>query len=120
MSFIYLLKLILGKVRPFYAVKCNPDFEILKTLALIGTGFDCASKSEIEMVMKVLDELKMELGGRYIGIEADRIGFFHPCKMKSHLRFAKELGVTKMSCDSLLELEKIAAIYYCGKYDIKG
>ena len=85
----------------------------------MGTGFDCASKSEIETVMRVLDELKMELGGRYIGIEADRIGFFHPCKMKSHLRFAKELGVTKMSFDSILELEKIADVYYCGKHEVK-
>ena len=39
--------------------------------------------------------------------------------MKSHLRFAKELGVTKMSFDSLLELEKIADVYYCGKYEVK-
>ena len=85
----------------------------------MGTGFDCASKPEMEIVMKVLDELKKELGGRYIGIEADRIGFFHPCKMKSHLRFAKELGVTKMSFDSLLELDKIADVYYCGKYEVK-
>ena len=85
----------------------------------MGTGFDCASKPEMEIVMKVLDELKMELGDRYIGIEADRIGFFHPCKMKSHLRFAKELGVTKMSFDSLLELDKIADVYYCGKYEVK-
>ena len=85
----------------------------------MGTGFDCASKPEMEIVIKVLDELKMEFGGRYIGIEADRIGFFHPCKMKSHLRFAKELGVTKMSFDSLLELDKIADVYYCGKYEVK-
>ena len=85
----------------------------------MGTGFDCASKSEIEIVMKVLGDLKMERGGRYIGPEANRIGFFHPCKMKSHLRFAKELGVTKMSFDSLLELEKIAEVYHCGKYEVK-
>ena len=85
----------------------------------MGTGFDCASKSEIEMVMKVLDELKMKPGGRYIAVEADRIGFFHPCKMKSHLRYAKELGITKMSFDSLLELEKIAEVYYSGKYEGK-
>ena len=86
---------------------------------MLGAGFDCASKSEIECVMKAGEDLKKELGGRYMGIGPERIGFFHPCKMKSHLRFAKELGVTKMSFDSLLELEKIADVYYCGKHKVK-
>ena len=30
-------------VQPFYAVKCNPDRAIIKTLAALGAGFDCAS-----------------------------------------------------------------------------
>ena len=34
----------LPKVQAFYAVKCNNDPVILKTLAALGTGFDCASK----------------------------------------------------------------------------
>ena len=34
----------LPNVRPFYAVKCNEDLALLKTLAALGTGFDCASK----------------------------------------------------------------------------
>ena len=31
-------------VQPFYAVKCNEDPALIKTLAALGTGFDCASK----------------------------------------------------------------------------
>ena len=34
----------LRQVHPFYAVKCNDDPAILKTLAGLGCGFDCASK----------------------------------------------------------------------------
>lgn len=34
----------LPDVHPFYAVKCNEDKLLLKTLAALGTGFDCASK----------------------------------------------------------------------------
>ena len=34
----------LPKVHPFYAVKSNDDPVILKMLANLGTGFDCASK----------------------------------------------------------------------------
>ena len=34
----------LPNVKPFYAVKCNDDVMVLKTLAAMGTGFDCSSK----------------------------------------------------------------------------
>ncbi len=34
----------LPTVTPFYAVKCNDDPALLKTLAALGTKFDCASK----------------------------------------------------------------------------
>ena len=35
---------MIPNVAPFYAVKCNSDEVLLKVLAEIGTGFDCASK----------------------------------------------------------------------------
>lgn len=34
----------LPRITPFYAVKCNDSLSVLKTLASLGTGFDCASK----------------------------------------------------------------------------
>ena len=85
-------------------------------MALLGAGFDCASKSEIENVMHVGEMMKSELGKRYMGIGPERIGFFHPCKMRSDLVYAKEIGIRKMTVDSLNELEKIADMYFGGKY----
>jgi ornithine decarboxylase len=35
---------LLPRVKPYYAVKCNPDPMIISTLANLGTGFDVASK----------------------------------------------------------------------------
>ena len=35
------------------AVKCNPDPQVLRLLADLGTGFDCASKAEIDMVLNM-------------------------------------------------------------------
>lgn len=35
---------LMPRVRPFYAVKCNPSRIVLETLAALGLGFDCASK----------------------------------------------------------------------------
>lgn len=40
----------LPNVCPFYAVKCNDDRLLLKTLAAIGIGFDCASKVCVKSV----------------------------------------------------------------------
>ena len=43
----------LPSVTPFYAVKCNEDPALLKTLAALGTGFDCASKVSVPGYMAV-------------------------------------------------------------------
>ena len=35
------------RVTPHYAIKCNPDAGVTKTLGFLGAGFDAASKAEI-------------------------------------------------------------------------
>ena len=55
------------------AVKCNTDSLLLKCLASLGTGFDCASKSEIKAVLDM-------------GVSPDNIIFANPCKPQSHIR----------------------------------
>src|SRR5207247_8492444 len=35
--------------RVFYAVKANPEPQVLKALAELGSSFDCASVAEIDM-----------------------------------------------------------------------
>jgi len=83
-------------VRPFYAVKCNDDPEIVSTLAALGAGFDCASKGEMAMVLAQ-------------GVPARDIIFAHPAKQVSHILYAKEKGVARMTFDNEDELEKVAA-----------
>ncbi|KAI9652482.1 MAG: hypothetical protein M1831_006751 [Alyxoria varia] len=87
-------KMNLQRVRPHYAVKCNPDPEVLRLLAALGTGFDCASKAEIEQVLK-------------LGVDPARIIYAQPCKTKSYLRFAVGKGVKQMTFDNAEELYKI-------------
>ncbi|XP_053685860.1 ornithine decarboxylase-like [Sabethes cyaneus] len=89
----------LPRVRPFYAVKCNDDRAILETLAALGTGFDCASKGEIDRVME------MGVNPR------SRIIYAHPIKSKESLRYAKAKAVSMMTFDNELELVKIAEVY---------
>ncbi|KAK9465222.1 pyridoxal-dependent decarboxylase [Lipomyces arxii] len=87
-------KLNLPRVEPFYAVKCNPDSKVLKLLARLGTGFDCASKKEMDLVMS-------------LGVSASRIVYAHPCKAASFIRYAAERDVRKMTFDNAEELHKI-------------
>ncbi|KAL9618352.1 MAG: hypothetical protein Q9160_006934 [Pyrenula sp. 1 TL-2023] len=91
-------KLNLPRVKPFYAVKCNPDMEVLRLLAKMGTGFDCASQAEIEKVLR-------------LGVEPDRIIFAQPCKTKSYVRYASNHGVRQMTFDNADELYKIKRFF---------
>lgn len=84
----------LPRVEPHYAVKCNTDSMLLKLLAYLGAGFDCASKNEIQ---RVLD----------LGVAPHRIIFANPCKQASYIKYAYKVGVEYMTFDNELELYKI-------------
>jgi ornithine decarboxylase len=84
----------LPRVEPHYAIKCNTDPMLLKLLAFLGAGFDCASKNEIQ---KVLD----------LGVSPHRIIFANPCKQASYIKYANKVGVDYMTFDNEFELKKI-------------
>jgi ornithine decarboxylase len=88
----------LNRVKPHYAVKCNPDPQVLRLLAAMGTGFDCASKAEIDMVLR-------------LGVDPSRIIYAQPCKTKSYVRYAAKQGVRQMTFDNSDELYKIKELY---------
>lgn len=85
-------------IKPFYAVKCNPDVEVIRLLAALGSGFDCASKAEIDLVLG-------------LGVHPSRIIYAQPCKTKSYLRHAANVGVSQMTFDNADELYKIKACF---------
>lgn len=64
----------------FYAVKCNDSRTMMKTLAAIGTGFDCASKAEIQLVQS-------------LGSAPERVIYANPCKQVSQIKYAANNGV---------------------------
>lgn len=71
---------------------------MLRLLAALGTGFDCASKQEIETILN-------------LGVEPSRIIYAQPCKTKSFVRFAAEQGVKQMTFDNSDELYKISRFF---------
>jgi len=88
----------LPRVEPFYAVKCNPEDQIVRLLADLGIGFDCASKAEISQILK-------------LGVAPSRIIYANPCKQKSFLKYAEKNNVDLMTFDNEAELIKIKALY---------
>ncbi|XP_067389882.1 antizyme inhibitor 2 isoform X2 [Emydura macquarii macquarii] len=85
----------LPHVRPFYAVKCNSSKGVVRTLAELGAGFDCASKAEIALVQS-------------IGVPPDKIIYTNPCKQISQIKYAASHGVQLMAFDNEVELGKVA------------
>ncbi|OAX41908.1 hypothetical protein K503DRAFT_431679 [Rhizopogon vinicolor AM-OR11-026] len=86
----------LPEIVPHYAVKCNPDPYVLRLLAALGAGFDCASNGEISQVLGIG------------GVDPSRIIFANPCKATSFVRSAAKAGVNNMTFDNADELCKIA------------
>ncbi|GLC44530.1 Mitochondrial 2-oxoadipate and 2-oxoglutarate transporter [Pleodorina starrii] len=83
------------RVLPYYAVKCYPEPGILKLLIALGAGFDCASKGELDMMLKM-------------GVSPSRIIFAHPCKRTCDFRYARENGIQYTTFDTVSELHKVA------------
>ncbi|KAM9779976.1 ornithine decarboxylase-like [Neosynchiropus ocellatus] len=87
----------LPRVKPYYALKSNTTEPVARMLATLGTGFDCASKQEIETVLAM-------------GVPPHKIIYAHTIKSKSHLKYAYAHGVNFMTFDNEDELKKISLI----------
>jgi len=84
----------LPNVKPFYAVKCNPDPVILRLLADLNINFDCASQNEIAKIINMK-------------VDPSRIIFANPCKWNSQIKFSRAHDVDLLTFDSENELYKI-------------
>jgi ornithine decarboxylase len=87
----------LPNVKPYYAVKCNPDTELVACLATLGSNFDCASPSEIQQVLD-------------LGVDPGRILYANPCKRSQDMVFAKNVKILRTTFDSVCELKKMARV----------
>ncbi|KAA8905532.1 pyridoxal-dependent decarboxylase [Sphaerosporella brunnea] len=104
-------KVNLPRIEPFYgihsrdvpltlpvAVKCNQDPAVLRLLAKLGTGFDCASKTEIKQILD-------------LGVEPHRIIYANPCKTASYVRYAADNNIRMMTFDNPEELYKVKKFF---------
>lgn len=79
----------------FYAVKANPDREVLAYLNSLGIGFEIASEGEL----KILSDL---------GVEPEKIITSNPVKTLIFLEQAVSYGIGYYAFDSIAEVEKLA------------
>ncbi|MEZ5716084.1 MAG: type III PLP-dependent enzyme [Paracoccaceae bacterium] len=85
----------LGRARIHYAVKANPAPQVIETLVNLGSGFDAASRAEIELCLSQ-------------GADPDHISFGNTVKKPADIAFAHHAGVSLFAADASEELEKIA------------
>ncbi|MCX8026310.1 MAG: type III PLP-dependent enzyme [Thermodesulfovibrionales bacterium] len=79
----------------YYAVKANPDIEILKLLAEMDIGFEIASEGELELL-------------KSLSVGPERIISSNPIKTFKFLISARDYGVRYFAYDSYSEVDKIA------------
>jgi ornithine decarboxylase len=85
----------LPDTKVFYAVKANPQPEILQLLTKLGANFDVASIGETRDVLAA-------------GCTADRISYGNTVKKEADIATAFKLGVTMFAVDCEAEVEKVA------------
>jgi ornithine decarboxylase len=85
---------LLPDIKPYYAIKANPNLAVIEALASLGVYFDCASEAEIKTIIEVTND-------------PTRIIFANPCKMSSQIRYARANDVDLMTFDCEEELYKI-------------
>ncbi|KAI8331770.1 pyridoxal-dependent decarboxylase [Chlamydoabsidia padenii] len=88
----------LPRIKPYFAIKANPDPMIARLLDSLGVGFDCASKGEIQLVLK-------------LGVNPNQIIYANPCKQASYIQYAAQNKVYKMTFDNADELVKVKSLF---------
>jgi ornithine decarboxylase len=81
--------------KTFYAVKANPDREVLKLMNSLGTGFEIASEGELQILVS-------------LGVGPERIITSNPVKTFKFLGQAVDYGVRYFAFDSIAEADKLA------------
>ena len=91
------LQSYMPRVKIHYAVKANPDTNIVKKIAEMGGSFDVASDGEINNLYAM-------------GIDGSRQLYANPFKTAAGMAACKRAGVRRFTLDSEGEIEKIAKI----------
>jgi diaminopimelate decarboxylase len=86
-----------GEIDIFYAIKANPNKNIVSRLARLGAGADVASAGELKIALEA-------------GVRPDDISFAGPGKTEEELRYAVKMRIGAISIESLEEAMLLEAL----------
>lgn len=86
-------------LRPFFALKCNPDPMVAGVLGQLGAGFDCASVPEIVLALASTDN------------DPSSLIYANPQRAEKDLETALRRNVKTLTFDGVEELHKVHRIY---------
>jgi ornithine decarboxylase len=75
-------------IKAHYAIKSNPALPLLNDLQGRNSGFDCASRSELETVLS-------------LGASLNDVVYSNPIKDESDLAWAERSGIKITTADSI-------------------
>jgi len=93
----------LPRVQPYFAVKANPDPQIIRTLYQAGASFDVASFPEFSLVHENIKDLSAEERQAFIW---DKIIYSHPIKSNDTLA-ALDQYKPLVTYDNYAEIQKV-------------
>jgi ornithine decarboxylase len=93
----------LPRVQPYFAVKANPNPEIIRTLYQAGASFDVASFPEFQLVHENIKDLPAKERQDYIW---DKIIYSHPIKANDTLK-ALDQYKPLVTYDNFMEIKKV-------------
>jgi len=79
----------------FYAVKANPEDEVVALLRDLGSNFDVATRYELDQLLR-------------LGVTPDRMSFGNTIKKEKDIAYFYEKGVRLFVTDSPMDLDKIS------------
>ena len=79
----------------YYAVKCNPEPELLAAFDQLGSSFEVASCAELQMLQK-------------LGVDPERVLYSNTVKPAAHVAESFSAGLWRYAFDSEGELYKLA------------
>lgn len=91
------LRTYLPRVKVHYAIKANPNQDILKVLIDRDSCFDVASDGEIRLLSSM-------------GVAGERMIYANPVKTGAGLKACQDCDVSRMTFDSASEIAKIKAV----------
>jgi len=86
-----------GEVSVYYAVKANPNLELLRAVSSVADGVDISSAGELDQALRA-------------GFDPTMMSFAGPAKTAAELEAAISAGIGCISIESIREIEECARV----------